>query len=39
MRQWLEFLAAVVEIDCLLYTVPANHLHLVLRSRPYVVAQ
>ena len=41
-RQWirhrLEFLASVFAIDCLTYTVLSNHLHLVLRSRPDVVA-
>ena len=38
-RQRLEFLASVFGIDCLTYTVLSNHLHLVLRSRPDVVAQ
>ena len=42
-RQWirnrLEFLASVFGIDCLTYTVLSNHLHLVLRSRPDIVAQ
>jgi REP element-mobilizing transposase RayT len=42
-REWirdrLEFLASVFGIDCLTYTVMSNHLHLVLRSRPDVVAQ
>ncbi|WP_430452242.1 transposase [Rhodopirellula europaea] len=41
-RQWirdrLEFLASVFGIDCLTYTVLSNHLHIVLRSRPDVVA-
>jgi hypothetical protein len=41
-REWirrrLEFLAGVFGIDCLTYTVMSNHLHLVLRSRPDVVA-
>jgi REP element-mobilizing transposase RayT len=41
-RQWirerLEFLASVFGIDCLTYTILENHLHLVLRSRPDVVA-
>ena len=41
-RQWirerLEFLASVFGIDCLTYSVMSNHLHLVLRSRPDVVA-
>ena len=37
-RQRLEFLASVFGIDCLTYTVMSNHLHLVLRSRPDVVA-
>ena len=38
-RQLLEFLASVFAIDCLTYTVMSNHLHLVLRSRPDVVAE
>ena len=42
-RQWirdrLEFLASVFAIDVLTYAVLSNHLHLVLRSRPDVVAQ
>lgn len=41
-RQWirnrLEFLASAFAIDCLTYTVLSNHLHVVLRSRPDVVA-
>ena len=37
-RQRLEFLASVFAIDCLTYTVLSNHLHLVLRTRPDVVA-
>ena len=41
-RQWirdrLEFLASVFGIDCLTYAVMSNHIHLVLRSRPDVVA-
>lgn len=41
-RRWirarLEFLASVFGIDCLTYTVLFNHLHIVLRSRPDVVA-
>ena len=41
-REWirrrLEFLAGVFGIDCLTYTVLSNHLHVVLRSRPDVVA-
>ena len=41
-RQWirhrLEFLASVFAIDCLTYCVMSNHLHLVLRSRPDLVA-
>lgn len=40
-RQWIrdrfEFLASVLGIDCLTYTVLSNHLHIVLRSRPDVV--
>lgn len=38
-RDRFEFLASVFGIDCLTYTVLSNHLHLVLRSRPDVVAQ
>ena len=37
-RARLEFLASLFGIDCLTYTVLSNHLHLVLRSRPDVVA-
>lgn len=37
-RGRLEFLASVFAIDCLTYTVMSNHLHLVLRTRPDVVA-
>jgi REP element-mobilizing transposase RayT len=37
-RQRLEFLASVFGVDCLTYTVMHNHMHLVLRSRPDVVA-
>jgi REP element-mobilizing transposase RayT len=37
-RQRLEFLASVFGVDCLTYTVLSNHLHVVLRSRPDVVA-
>jgi REP element-mobilizing transposase RayT len=37
-RQRLEFLASVFAIDCLTYCVMSNHLHLVLRSRPDLVA-
>jgi hypothetical protein len=37
-RDRLEFLASVFGIDCLTYTVLHNHLHIVLRSRPDVVA-
>lgn len=37
-RQRLEFLASVFAIDCLTYTVMHNHLHIVLRSRPDIVA-
>ena len=37
-RDRLEFLASVFGIDCLTYTVMSNHMHLVLRSRPDVVA-
>jgi hypothetical protein len=37
-RQRLEFLASVFGIDCLTYTVMSNHVHLILRSRPDVVA-
>ena len=38
-RQRLEFLASVFAIDCLTYTVLSNHLHVVLRSRPDVLAE
>ena len=42
-REWirkrLEFLASIFGVDCLTYTVMSNHLHLVLRSRPDVVAE
>ena len=37
-RERMEFLASVFGIDCLTYTVLSNHLHVVLRSRPDVVA-
>ena len=37
-RQRLEFLASVFAVDCLTYTVMHNHIHLVLRSRPDVLA-
>ncbi len=37
-RDRLEFLASVFGIDCLTYTVMSTHIHLVLRSRPDVVA-
>lgn len=37
-RDRLEFLASAFGIDCLTYTVLSNHLHVVLRSRPDVVA-
>ena len=37
-RQRLEFLAGIFGIDCLTYCVMNNHLHLVLRSRPDVMA-
>ncbi len=37
-RQRLEILASVFGIDCLTYTVLSNHMHLVLRTRPDVVA-
>ncbi len=41
-RRWIrdrmEFLASAFGIDCLTYTVMSNHLHVVLRSRPDVVA-
>ena len=42
-RQWirdrLEFLAGCFGIDCLTYTVPSHHLHVVLGTRPAVAAQ
>ena len=37
-RRRLEFLASIFGIDCLTYSVMSNHLHLILRSRPDVVA-
>ena len=37
-RDRLEFLAAVFGVDCLTFSVMSNHMHLVLRSRPDVVA-
>jgi len=37
-RDRLEFLASNFGIDCLTYTVLSNHAHVVLRSRPDVVA-
>jgi hypothetical protein len=37
-RDRLEFLASVFGIDCLTYTVLHNRLHVVLRTRPDVVA-
>ena len=37
-RERLEFLASVFAVDCLTFTVMHNHLHLVLRSRPDVLA-
>ncbi len=37
-RDRLEFLASVFAIDCLTFSVMHNHIHLVLRSRPDVVA-
>ncbi len=37
-RQRLEFLASCFAIDCLTFAIMNNHLHLVLRSRPDVVA-
>ena len=41
-REWirdrLEFLAGLFGIDCLTYAIMSNHVHLVLRSRPDVVA-
>lgn len=37
-RERMEFLASVFGVDCLTYTVLSNHLHVVLRSRPDVVA-
>lgn len=37
-RERMEFLASVFAVDCLTYTVLSNHLHVVLRSRPDVVA-
>lgn len=41
-RQWIrsrmESLSSVFGVDCLTYTVMSNHLHVVLRTRPDVVA-
>jgi hypothetical protein len=41
-REWirsrLEKLASVFGIDCLSYAILSNHLHVVIRSRPDVVA-
>ncbi len=37
-RERMEFLASAFGIDCLTYTVLSNHMHVVLRSRPDVVA-
>jgi REP element-mobilizing transposase RayT len=37
-RDRLQFLASIFGIDCLTYTVLSNHAHIVLRSRPDVVA-
>lgn len=34
----MEFLAGVFGVDCLTYTVLSNQLHVVVRSRPDVVA-
>lgn len=34
----LQLLASIFGIDCLTYSVMSNHLHLVLRSRPDIVA-
>lgn len=42
-KQWLrermEFLNSVFAIDCLTYAIMSNHCHLILRSRPDLVAQ
>jgi len=37
-RDRLEFLASVFAVDCLTFSVMSSHVHLVLRSRPDVVA-
>ncbi len=37
-RDRMELLSSIFGIDCLTYTVLSNHLHVVLRSRPDVVA-
>ncbi len=37
-RERMEKLASVFGIDCLTYAILSNHLHVVLRSRPDVVA-
>jgi hypothetical protein len=38
-RQRLKWLASIFGIDCLTYAVMHNHLHIVVRSRPDVVAE
>ena len=41
-REWIrtrmEFLASIYGMDCLTYSLLSNHMHVVLRSRPDVVA-
>ncbi|TWU60360.1 hypothetical protein Poly51_06350 [Rubripirellula tenax] len=37
-RQRMEYLASVFAVDCLTYTVMHNHIHVILRSRPDVLA-
>ncbi|MFK7818511.1 MAG: hypothetical protein AB8G99_07325 [Planctomycetaceae bacterium] len=38
-RERLEFLASIFAIDCLTFAIMSNHLHVVCRSRPDVVAE
>ena len=38
LREQMELLSSIFAVDCLTYTVLSNHCHLVLRSRPDLVA-